>query len=79
MVKATIDNRVIFIVLNANESITVPSNETWKVKINYNFMSIGGANNMVPKKKTVFIPGGTVIDNIDVNDKAFINGIVVKE
>lgn len=79
MVKATIDNRVIFIVLNTNESITVPSNEAWKVKINYNFISIGGANKLVPKNEKVFIPGGTVINNIDDNDKAFINGVVVKE
>jgi len=40
MVNATVDNPPVSIVLDGNESTTVPSNETWKVTI-----TIGSNNN----------------------------------
>lgn len=78
MVNANVDNRVIFVELNTNESITIPSNETWKIRINGGIVLVAGSNR-VPTNTNIFVPGGSLIDNLSSNDKAFVNGIVIKD
>jgi len=77
MVKTNVDNKILFIVLNISESITVPSNETWKVKVKYDFIEIGGFG-AIPQGKNIFIPGGTLIKNPG-NEKLLINGVVIND
>jgi len=93
MVDATVDNKPVSIVLDGDQSTTVPSNETWKVTITLasgnqglTVMTIDGIGDFTARDQdqgnqsidAVLTGGQTVAETLNQDDGAiFISGFVV--